>query len=143
MTNRMRFGLWAALCLSASNSRADIAVVVHPSHELNNIKSSQVRNAFLGKHPIAIKGELLTPIDLNQSNPTRDKFYALTARKTPVQMNSYWSSVVFSGVRKKPLSVESADALKRLINRNPSFIGYLDSRHLDSSVKSILLIKER
>lgn len=137
-----RFLIFTISFFGSGTLLADIAVVVNKAHSLNQIRPSVVRNAFLGRQPIMLGDTLLRPLDLPENSAVRVIFYRTLARRNAVQMHAYWSSVIFSGKTKKPLELSSDDEVKRLVASNPGFIGYIDARELDDSVKSVLLVRQ-
>lgn len=127
-----------ALLLPALAS-AEVVVIVHPSVAATGTKDD-VANVFLGKSP-TLGGVSLTPIDQEEGSDARKEFYDKAAGKTPSQLNSYWSRIVFTGKGQPPRAVSDDSAVKEAVAKNKSLIGYIDSGALDSSVKKVLSVK--
>ncbi|MCU4675653.1 phosphate ABC transporter substrate-binding protein [Catenovulum sp. 2E275] len=119
-----------------SQSFAEIAVVVHPSNTAE-ISADDIERIFLGKKKTFSSGETAVPINLNESNSTRDGFNEKALNKSSSQLKAYWSKLVFTGKGTPPKEVDSAQEVIKLVSSNPNMIGYVDSSNIDSSVKVI------
>ncbi|ARN74263.1 hypothetical protein [Oceanicoccus sagamiensis] len=138
--NKIAATLLAILWLIAPRLHADIAVVVHPDAKIETISPAYVVNIFLGKVKTLPNGQIVIPIDQSRESEARLTFYKKLANKNQNQLNAYWARQVFTGKGQPPSQVANSESIKLLISDNPSMIGYMDSKTLDSSVKAILLI---
>jgi hypothetical protein len=65
----------------------------------------------------------------------RDRFYAQYAGKSPAQVKAHWAKIIFTGRGQPPRQVPDSVEARKAIAANPNAIGYIDSRHVDPSVR--------
>jgi hypothetical protein len=116
--------------IAAAPARAEVVVIVS-SHSSQSPQVAQVCQAFLGKTKSP------TPINFNEKNPLRDEFYAKACKKDPVQVQSIWGKLIFTGTGTPPSEVDSAAAMKKAVAADANAVGYLDKKDLDASVKAV------
>lgn len=119
-------------------ARADIDIVVAADDSLTRMDASQTANVFLSRTGTLPNGEAATPVDLNESSDVRDRFYRSIVGRTATQMKTYWSRLIFTGQGEPPRTMNSPEAVKRLIVNTPGAIGYLDSADVDKRVKVLM-----
>jgi ABC-type phosphate transport system substrate-binding protein len=107
-----------ALSISGSSAMADVVVVVSPQSTVTSLSKSQVADIFLGK-------------------TRRDEFYMSVAARSPAQIKSHWSKIIFTGRGQPPPAVANDGEVKKRIAANPAAIGYIDRRLLDASVREV------
>jgi ABC-type phosphate transport system substrate-binding protein len=122
------------LVLSAA-VRADVVAVVSSKNPLTALSKSQVADIFLGKISRFPNGTLAAPIDQEEGSAARAEFYATFAGKSPVQIKSHWTKIIFTGRGQPPVAVSSDAEVKHLIAANPLAISYIERSSVDSSVK--------
>ena len=137
--NKIKPWLVLALIGFTSISNAGVAVVTSTNSPISNISNKDAKQLFLGK-TIDIAGNKAVPVDQADGNPIKDTFYSKVANKNASQLKAYWSKKIFSGKGTPPESVSNDADVKTWISKNPSGIGYIDSSHVDSSIKVILEI---
>jgi hypothetical protein len=120
----------AALLLAATPARAEVGIIVAANSSLTP-QVAQVCQAFLGKTKTP------TPINFNEKNAVRDEFYAKACKKDPVQVQTMWGKLIFTGTGTPPAEVSSAAAMKKAVAADPNAVGYIDKKDLDASVKLI------
>lgn len=120
---------------------ADIAVVVHPDSPANSITLREAVDIFLGKTRHLRDGATLIPLDQRSGRASRDEFYSRAANKSAAQLKAYWARQVFTGQGEPPRSMLDDAEVKLLVSQNPSMIGYIDAKMVDSTVKAVLLVK--
>ena len=136
MYKRTLIKLAAALLLVPSlQVAAGVAVVVNPSVSVS-ATSDDISKLFLGKSN-NLNGVSLTPIDQEEGSAVKEAFYQSAAKKTPSQLNAYWSRIIFTGKGQPPNAVFDDDEVKEVVAKDPSAIGYIDSGSVDASVKVI------
>ena len=69
----------------------------------------------------------------------REQFYSRFAGKSQAQLKAHWSKIIFTGRGQPPRQVAGGAEARRAIADNPSAIGYLDPRQVDSSVRVLAL----
>jgi ABC-type phosphate transport system substrate-binding protein len=134
---RVLFGL--ALCLVLGGTvMADVVAVVSSKNPVATLSKSQVADIFLGKTVRFPDGALAEPIDQEEGSPARDEFYATFTGKSPAQIKSHWTKIIFTGRGQPPKAVANSVAVRRLIAANPQVISYIERTAVDSSVKVLL-----
>jgi ABC-type phosphate transport system substrate-binding protein len=131
------FGL--ALCLVLGGMvRADVVAVVSAKNPVTHLSKSQVADIFLGKSVRFPDGALAVPIDQQEGSPARDEFYATFTGKSPAQVKSYWTKIIFTGRGQPPMAVLNTAAVRQLLEAKPQAIGYIERSAVDSSVKILI-----
>jgi ABC-type phosphate transport system substrate-binding protein len=119
--------------------RADVVAVVSSKNPLASLSKSQVAEIFLGKTARFPDGTLAVPIDQEEGSPARDEFYATFTGKSPAQLKSHWTKIIFTGRGKPPLAVSSSAEVRQLIAANPQAISYVERSAVDSTLKVLEL----
>jgi ABC-type phosphate transport system substrate-binding protein len=142
MTCKSRVGWCAllsiALSLAVGPATADVVAVVAATSAVTTLSKDQVTDIFLGKVSRFPNGSIAAPIDQEEGSPARDEFYAAYAGKSPAQMKSHWSKIIFTGRGQPPKAVSNSVEVKKLIAANPQAISYIERSALDSSVKVVI-----
>ncbi|MCJ8311635.1 MAG: phosphate ABC transporter substrate-binding protein [Saccharospirillaceae bacterium] len=115
MLSTFIFSSWAS---------AETAVIVNAANT-NEVNQSMVKRMFLGKMKKYPSGSSVIPINLPAGDVQRDGFDDAVLGKSPKQMKSYWSKLVFTGKGNPPQEVASIADMLQLISTNPDAIGYL------------------
>ena len=126
-----------ALSVSGSSAMAEVVVVVSSHSTVTALSKSQVADIFLGKTRRYPNGAIAVPIDQAEGSAARDEFYMDVASRTPAQIKSHWSKIIFTGRGQPPPAVSDDGELKKRIAANPAAIGYIDRKFLDASVREI------
>jgi len=121
-------------------SFADIAVVVSPDSQLQNIAGKDLKNIYLGKTS-KIAGVKYIPISLPNYDPAAIEFIDKLLGKSMKQYVSYWAQRVFTGKSAPPPELENSVILKTWLADNPEGIGYVDAKDVDDKVRVILVSK--
>lgn len=131
------FGL--ALCLVLGGAvKADVVAVVSSKYPVTSLSKSQVADIFLGKTARFPDGTLAVPIDQEVGSPVRDEFYATYTGKSPAQIKSHWTKIIFTGRGQPPMAASNSAEVRKLIAGNPHAIGYIERSAVDSSVKVLV-----
>jgi ABC-type phosphate transport system substrate-binding protein len=128
------FGIALSLALGGT-VRADVVAVVSSKNPVRSMNKSQVADIFLGRILRFPDGALAVPIDQEEGSPARDEFYAAFAGKSPAQLKSHWTKIIFTGRGKPPMAASSSAEVRRLIAANPQAIGYIERSAVDSTIK--------
>jgi ABC-type phosphate transport system substrate-binding protein len=131
------FGLALSFVLGGA-VRADVVAVVSAKNPLITLSKSQVADIFLGKTVRFPDGTLAVPIDQEEGSPARVEFYATFTGKSPAQIKSHWTKIIFTGRGQPPRAVSSSAQVRQLIAANPQAISYLERSAADSSLKVLL-----
>lgn len=132
------FGLALSFALGGTG-RADVVVVASSKSPLTSLSKNQVAEIFLGKTARFPDGRLAVPIDQEEGLAARDEFYAVFTGKSPAQLKSHWTKIIFTGRGKPPMAVSSSAEVRRLIAANPLTIGYIERSAVDSTIKVLEL----
>ena len=143
----MRFSRLTQLCIAgtalcwALGCRAEIVVIVAANSPLTSLTQAQVSDIFLAKNAVFPDGSLAVPLDQAEGSPIRLEFYGKTTGKTPELLKAYWSKMIFTGQAGPPREIADSDKIKKLVANNPHYIGYIDKRAVDASVKTVLSVR--
>lgn len=132
-------GSW--LTTMTGKALADIAIIVHPELPLTTIDAKAATEIFMKKSS-EVNGVALVPLDLHRDDPVRKEFYQRVANRTPDYMLTYWTRLIFTGRGSPPDYVTNADEMLFAISRQKKAIGYIDAKHINNKVKSLLIIKQ-
>jgi hypothetical protein len=97
-----------------------------------------VADIFLGKTVRFPDGTLAVPIDQAEGSPARDEFYATFTGKSPVQIKSHWTKIIFTGRGQPPKAVANSTEVRQLLAANSQAISYIERSAVDSSVKILV-----
>ena len=134
------FLLCACLFLSPVLS-AEIAVVVSANSPAPIIQRQDVSNIFLCKTNRFASGEKTIPLEINNRS-LRDEFYKSITDKSPGQLKSYWTTLIFSGKGKPPKSFSSKEHLLDYMQDNTGAITYMPLSEVTEAVKVIYLVSD-
>jgi ABC-type phosphate transport system substrate-binding protein len=124
--------------LLGGTAMADVVAIVSAKNPLALMSKSQVADIFLGKTARFPDGTLAVPIDQEEGSAERDEFYATFTGKSPAQIKSHWTKIIFTGRGQPPTAVSNSTQVRQLIAANPRAISYIDRSALDSSVKVVV-----
>ena len=125
----------ALTLLLGGTGRADVVAVVSSKNPITSLSKGQVADIFLGKIARFPDGTPAVPIDQEEGSSIRDEFYAVFAGKSPAQLKSHWTKIIFTGRGKPPTAASGSAEVRRLIGENPQAISYLDRSAVDNTVK--------
>ena len=127
-----------AFSLGISAGRADVVAVVSAKSPVNSLSKQQLVDIFLGRTARFPDGSPAVPLDQAEGATLRKEFYLLFTGKSAAQLKAHWSKIIFTGRGQPPkVAADSAEIVK-LLARNPNYIGYIDARLVDASVKVVL-----
>lgn len=127
----MSIACWSIfLCVA----RAEIVVVASAKSTASNMNLEKTNHVFLGKDSAFPDNRKTHLIDLND-DATRTVFDMKVMDKTPRQVKSYWSRLVFIGKELPPKDANDPAALKKMLNDDLDAVGYMASSAIDATVK--------
>jgi ABC-type phosphate transport system substrate-binding protein len=132
----------ALAALAAWPARAlaqDVVAVVSAKSPVTALSANQVADIFLGKTTRFPDGSLAMPLDQNEDSPAREKFYTQYTGKSPAQVKAHWSKLIFTGRGQPPRQFAGGAEVRRAVAENPTAIGYIDAKLVDSSVRVLAL----
>ncbi len=132
----------ACQVIAAADIVVDVVLVVSPKAHVASLTAAQVTDIFLGKTSTFPNGVRVIPIDQQEGTSEREAFYKEYIGKTAAQLRIYWSKIVFTGKGHPPTEVAPPDRVKRVVRDNPNYIGYINRRDVDASVKVISIQRQ-
>jgi len=115
---------------------SDLVVVVAKSSEIPQLSQREVQRIFLAKTRYASNGQRLEPYELSNDD-YKSYFYKQISGKDLSQLNSYWTTLIFTGKGKPPKSVGHRNSLLDKLLRNPKAISYIPEEYLDDRFKVV------
>jgi len=126
--------LGVSLALSAATAQAGVVVIVHPSVGVSSLTQDDVSRIFLAKSKTFPNEKAAVPVNQNEGSAARAAFEDKVLKKTPSQVNAYWTQLIFTGKGTPPKDVGADADVKKLVADNPNIVGYIDSSAVDASV---------
>jgi len=118
------------------NACAEIAIIVHLQNTVK-LNKTDISQLFLGQVSSFPNGAIAIPVALSRDNNSREIFNETVLNKTENQYKAFWSRLVFTGKASPPSEFKDSSQLRDLVSKNPAFIGYIDSRRINDTVKVI------
>lgn len=125
------------LLFHASVSLAEIAVVVPVDSPIQELTKQQVSNLFLSRTNRLADGKKAVLIE-TRNQKLRQEFYSQISNKTPGQLKSYWTTMIFTGKGRPPKSFASKQEVIDFMKHNTATVTYLDSSEITSDMKVVL-----
>lgn len=123
------------LSLIGNLAWAEIVVVASDKSSLQKLTSVQLTDIYLGRLTHLPDGRSVLPIDQTEQNLAHGEFYRQYLGRTPAQIRSHWSRLIFTGRGQPPKAVVDDAAMAEMLNRNPSAIGYMDSNAVPEGLR--------
>lgn len=130
-----------AAAVIGNATRAEVVVVVSPKSQITQLQAQELADVFLGRTTTLSSGVEAVPLDLQTGTPTRDDFYRSVLGWTPSLLKAHWSKIIFTGSGQPPREIGNPQTLKKLINANERYIGYMHKADVDQSVKVVTLLR--
>lgn len=140
ITKIMKITCAITFVLYAIHASAGIAVVTGKGSAVDSVTIADAKNVFLKKKD-SLNGVRLIPLDLPKEDASRETFYEVVVNKTPDQLLSYWSRLIFTGKGVPPEEASSVEELSYLLSQNLNLIGYVAADKVTSDMKVVLEIK--
>lgn len=141
MKNLFKFIVLLSSFLLIEICSAQVVVVVSAKSPAAKLTKEQAAALFLGKSSQLPGAGIPVLIDQPESAEIRQMFYTKVTEKTPIQVKSIWSRLVFSGKATIPKEVANSDEVKRQLAANPDAIGYIDKAAVDATVKVLFAVE--
>ena len=125
-----------SLMFIGMNACAEIAIIVHLQNTVK-LNKTDISQLFLGQVSSFPNGAIAIPVALSRDNNSREIFNETVLNKTENQYKAFWSRLVFTGKASPPSEFKDSSQLRDLVSKNPAFIGYIDSRRINDTVKVI------
>jgi ABC-type phosphate transport system substrate-binding protein len=131
------FGLSLSLAMGVP-ATADVVAVVSSTSTVTTLSKAQLTDIFLGKVNRFPNGTQAIPIDQPEGSPARDEFYATFSGKSPAQVKSHWSKIIFTGRGHPPKAASNSAEVRQLIAANPQAISYIERSAVDAGVRILV-----
>lgn len=129
-----------ALILSfSSGASAEVVVIVNSSVSIGSADYKEIADLYLNKR-MDVSGIRLVPVDLSEGNSIRDDFYNKVTQKSPSQIKSYWSRLIFTGKAAPPKQYLDDMEVVDLVSENSEFVGYVNAEFVDERVNVIFVL---
>lgn len=122
-------------CLGCSPAFADVVVVVSEESPLTSLGRAELADIYLGRLSRLPNGKPVVPIDQEEGSAARDEFYSEYLGRSPAQIKSHWSKLIFTGRGHPPRSFASGPAVVERVAENPNAIGYIDRDHASDALR--------
>lgn len=140
MSFRRYFLLFATgwlLMQPLKEARAEMVVVVNARCGVAAMTRNEVMNIFFGRNRQFFNGVEAQPVDMVDSHPDRERFYAGLVGKDLSEVNAYWSRQVFSGRMQPPPKVASPEEVLKWVISHPGGIGFVELSKADARVRVV------
>lgn len=120
---------------------AEIAIVVPKNSPINTMEAKQISDLFLSRtnrYPNGDKAYLVAVSD----RELRDDFYRQISDKSPSQLRSYWTTLIFSGKGKPPRALDNKQSLLDYMEHNVTAISYINKADVTANMKVIYLFPD-
>jgi ABC-type phosphate transport system substrate-binding protein len=111
-----------------------IVVVSNKTSDINRISLEELKNIYL-KNIKSVNGFRIVPID---NKNFKNSFDTKILNKTPLQLNSYWAKMIFSGKSQPPVLLVDDKMVISKIESNKNSIGYIKKDNLNSNLKILI-----
>ena len=118
-------------------ARAELVVVVNARCGVAAMTRNEVINIFFGRNRQFFNAVEAQPVDLADSHPDRERFYAGLVGKDLSEVNAYWSRQVFSGRMQPPSKVNTTEDVVKWVTSHPGGIGFVDLSKADARVRVV------
>lgn len=114
---------------------ADVVIIANPSVQENTISIRDLRDIFLGNRS-RLSGGVVTPVLLREG-AAHDAFLSQFIGRTPVQFQTHWRNIVFTGRGKALASFDRDEDVVEYVAGTSGAIGYVGTATPRSGVKEI------
>lgn len=128
-------------CLGPGIAVAELVVVVNARNGVAAMTRNEVINIFFGRNRQFFNGVEAVPVDLEDANPGRARFYRLLVDKDLAEINAYWSRQIFTGRMQAPPRLNSTEEVIKWVAANPGGIGFVELPRADARVRVVYELK--
>jgi len=125
------------LATMAVSVNAEIAVIVSRDNQIAKMDQDNIARIFLAKSSSFPNDADAIAVDMKKGSDEHREFTESFLEKTPNQLATYWSRLIFTGRARPNKQVSSSDEMKKIIAKNANMIGYIDASDVDNSVRVI------
>lgn len=131
--------LYLMSCSQPGFAAEPMALVTHPSSNLNGLSLETVKLVYLRKLMLASDGSRWIPLNLPSTHELRRAFSFSLFKKLPEEQEAYWNEQYFQGLT-PPQVLASEEAVLRFVAITPGAIGYVQKHSVDDRVKILQII---
>ncbi len=131
------FGLLVAPAPAAEE--LELAIIVHPSRA-TTLTVETLKRIYLKRQRFWDDGHAIVAINQELATPAREAFTRIVFGDEAVRLPAYWNEQYFHGVL-PPITLGSEEAVVRYVASRPDAVGYVDARHVDASVATVLRLR--
>ncbi len=125
------------LATMAVSVNAEIAVIVSRDNQNAKMDQDSIARIFLGKSSSFPNDADAIAVDMKKGSDEHNEFTDSFLEKTPNQLATYWSRLIFTGRARPNKQVSSAAEMKKIVAKNADMIGYIDASDVDNSVRVV------
>ncbi|CBL46518.1 Hypothetical protein HDN1F_29350 [gamma proteobacterium HdN1] len=142
--NRPLLGAMAffAGSMLAPHANADLAVIVHADSPVTALSANEVKEIFLARSLRTSGGVRVVPVDQLEGGMAYAVFYEQVVKKSPAQLNSYWSRLIFTGKGRPPVALADDAEVLEFVSANPGMLGYINAEAVTPQVKVVLTVPQ-
>ncbi len=126
-------GLGLVICASHALA-GNVVVIANPGVGVATLSQDDVSRIFLAKTKTFPNDKPALPVNQNEGSAARAAFEEKVLKKTPSQVNAYWTQLLFTGKGTPPKDIGADADVKKMVADNPNVVGYIDSSAVDASV---------
>ena len=118
-------------------ARADVVVVVAADSPVETLTRAALTDIYLGRLNRFPDGTAAVPVDQSERSPEHEAFYREYLGRTPAEIKSHWSRLIFTGRGRPPRSVRDGREMAEAVAAQPGAIGYLDAALVNDSLRVV------
>ena len=123
--------------LLLSFNEEEIVVIVAGGSPVSKVSATDLKLIYLGEKKEWDSGKAVIPVDLDEADPTRERFDVSFLNKSASSLKYYWIQQIFTGRGVPPLELKTEQLVKEYVSSHPGAIGYIHSKNLDTAVKKL------
>ena len=131
------FGLFVSPVPAAEE--LELAIIVHPSRA-TTLTVETLKRIYLKRQRFWDDGHAIVAINQENGTPAREAFTRTVFGDEAARLPAYWNEQYFHGVL-PPIILGSEEAVIRYVASRPDAVGYVDARHVDASVTTVLRLR--
>ena len=118
-----------------------ILVVVNKNNPLVTLPRQAVTDIFMGRTEYFPDGMPIFRVDASANSKVRAEFYRRLVNMSTSEVNAYWARLTFTGRATPPMQVRSDMDVTKLVEMNPSAIGYIRKGDMNEQLKTIFIME--
>lgn len=115
----------------------DYVVIVNKKHPANALSKDLIKNIFMLDSEAFPDGSPALPIDHLKGSEQRKAFYQNVIEMSEQQVKNYYTTLVFTGKGRPPVSMASDKAIVEQVIKSERVMGYIRKSNLSDAVKVV------